>query len=173
MSSVGMSLAAQPERSATAPPSQLKNELHFLDSAAPPPRPPKVPLDGAIRLETESPASTRLGSPTTRSSTETGSDMSGHYLQLLNAVAQGHLSPQQLQTMLQAPTQQPQEGPTTPSYITAEPQELDSDPAPPKFMGISIPRGEIRKAYLAATADPVIHPSLMPGSPDEGGEHKP
>lgn len=166
-----MSPASQPERSATAPPSQLKNELHLLDSAAPPPRPPKVPLDGAISPETDGPANGRLGSPTMRS--PTGSDMSGHYLQLLNAVAQGHLSPQQLQTMLQAPTQQPQEASATPSYITAEPQELDSDPAPPKFMGISIPRGEIRKAYLAATADPVIHPSLMPGSPDEGGQHKP
>ena len=170
MSSVGMSPAAQPERAATAPPSQLKNELHLLDSAAPPPRPPKVPLDGALRLNTEGATSEPLNVPTVHS--PAGTDMSGHYLQLLNAVAQGHLSPQQLQAMLQAPTQQPQDGNATSSYITAEPQELDSDPAPPKFMGVSIPRGELRKAYLAATADPVIHPSLVPGSPDEGGSRK-
>lgn len=151
-----------PERAATAPPSNLKRELSMLDSAAPPPRPPKVPLDSSSTH-----SSNGIGSQP--ASPVNGCDMSGHYLQLLNAVAQGQLSPEQLQTMLQAPTQQDaregeEEARIEPLVVTAEPQELDSDPAPPKFMGMSIPRGEIRKAYLAATADLVVHPSLQPGS---------
>jgi hypothetical protein len=150
------------ERSFTAPPIPIYGPAQ---SDMAPPRPPKIPLDGdSGRSRSQSDIQC------TASTDDAGrAGESRRYLELLNAVAKGYLSPQELQEILYPPTTtQPQARYLTKQpYITAEPQELDSDPAPPKFLtsiaDIPIPRGEIRRAYASvAFADP--WPSvLLPG----------
>lgn len=100
-----------------------------------PPRPPKVPLE----LDSAPVSGTTISQlETTRSNAVSPmqTDLSAHYLRLLNDVAQGRITPQQLQELLRhgAPV----------STLTAEPQELECIPRPPKFAGVTIPPGEIR-----------------------------
>ncbi|KXS94111.1 hypothetical protein AC578_7501 [Pseudocercospora eumusae] len=102
---------------------------------APPPRPPKVPLE--LDSTTVSSSSiAHLENARHIAVSPMQDDLSAHYLNLLNAVAQGTISPQQLQEVLK-------HGAPIPS-LTAEPQELESIPRPPKFAGVTIPPGEMR-----------------------------
>lgn len=118
----------------------LRSKDHIREDrsdSAPPPLPPKVLNDHDPVPVLYSPA----GRSVEASAFDSPTDLGPHYLRLLQSVARGHITPQQVQEMfISGSIHSPLS-----SYLTAEPQELDSNPAPPKFMGVSIPRGEVRR----------------------------
>lgn len=114
-----------------------------------PSRPPKVPLDKAAELSAESQVSKRTDTSDSKHA-RTSAKPDSHYLELLNAVARGEITRQKLQSIL--------ENGDPMTYITAEPQELSNDPAPPKLMGTSIPLGEIKPSVEEESVPSALRP---------------